>query len=203
MRTYTLKKITGTPDWENIAILPIDTLMWTEATDIRAQAQLCWDDEAIHVRLKADETEIRAEHTGLLASVCEDSCLEFFFGPVDGDSRYFNFEFNPNCALYLGYGRNMDELIRLVVQDQDETFAPRVQRSQTGWEITYRVPFAFIRKFFPEFTPTENLPFRGNCYKCGDLTPKLHFLSWNPIESGRTFHCPQYFGRMIFGGADA
>ena len=42
MKTYTLKKINGTPDWNTIEILPIDTLLWTDPLDISAQAQLCW-----------------------------------------------------------------------------------------------------------------------------------------------------------------
>ena len=99
MRSYVLKKVTPAPDWDTIDALPIDNLQWTNhPVDIRAQGQLCWDEAAIYVRLRAWETEIRAEHSGLLQSVCEDSCLEFFLRPTD-DLRYFNFEFNPNCAL--------------------------------------------------------------------------------------------------------
>ena len=78
MRSYVLKKVTSAPDWDTIDALPIDNLQWTNPpVDIRAQGQLCWDEAAIYVRLRAWETEIRAEHSGLLQSVCEDSCLEF------------------------------------------------------------------------------------------------------------------------------
>ncbi|MBR5570284.1 MAG: hypothetical protein IKW10_05250 [Oscillospiraceae bacterium] len=38
---------------------------------------------------------------------------------------------------------------------------------------------------------------RANCYKCGDLTPKPHYLSWNPVTSPNPdFHRPQDFGLM-------
>jgi len=198
MKTYTLQKISGTPDWNTVPILPIDIPQWTEHTDIRAQAQLCWDDTAIYVRLLARESNIRAEHTGLMASVCEDSCLEFFFCPTD-DSRYFNFEFNPNCALFLGIGTGDADLVRLVVQDQNAIFAPKAQRTNDGWEITYQIPFSFIRRFFPQFQPKPGLALRGNCYKCGDLTAAPHYLAWNPIDTGFTFHCPQYFGKLLLG----
>lgn len=167
--------------------------------DIRAQGQLCWDEAAIYVRLRAWETEIRAEHSGLLQSVCEDSCLEFFLRPTD-DLRYFNFEFNPNCALYLGYGTNVTELTRLIVADEPALFQPKAARLSDGWEITYRVPFAFIRRFFPDFTPCEGLAMYGNCYKCGDLTVRQHYLSWNPMRCDTPqFHRPQDFGRLILG----
>ena len=201
MKTYTMKKVNGIPDWNTIAPLSIDTLLWTQESDIRAQAQLCWSDTAIHVRLMAKESHIRAEYTGLMASVCEDSCLEFFFCPTE-DSRYFNFEFNSNCALFLGIGTGDADLVRLIVQDQNAVFAPNTQRTADGWEITYQIPFTFIRQFFPSFTPRENLQLRGNCYKCGDLTENPHFFAWNPIATGTTFHCPQYFGQLILGGTD-
>lgn len=127
MRSYVLKKVTSAPDWDTIDALPIDNLQWTNPpVDIRAQGQLCWDEAAIYVRLRAWETEIRAEHSGLLQSVCEDSCLEFFLRPTD-DLRYFNFEFNPNCALYLGYGTNVTELTRLIVADEPALFQPKAR----------------------------------------------------------------------------
>ena len=69
MRSYVLKKVTSAPDWDTIDALPIDNLQWTNPpVDIRAQGQLCWDEAAIYVRLRAWETEIRAEHSGLLQS---------------------------------------------------------------------------------------------------------------------------------------
>ena len=171
MRSYVLKKVTSAPDWDTIDALPIDNLQWTNPpVDIRAQGQLCWDEAAIYVRLRAWETEIRAEHSGLLQSVCEDSCLEFFLRPTD-DLRYFNALFQPKAA-----------------------------RLSDGWEITYRVPFAFIRRFFPDFTPCEGLAMYGNCYKCGDLTVQQHYLSWNPMRCDTPqFHRPQDFGRLILG----
>lgn len=200
MRSYVLKKVTKAPDWSEIEALPIDTLHWTQPPlDIRAQAQLCWDEEKIHVRLRAWETEIRAQHRGLLQQVCEDSCLEFFLRPTD-DLRYFNFEFNPNCALYLGFGPNMPELTRLIVQDEDALFHPRAAILPDGWQIEYSVPFSFIQRFFPDFMPKTGLQLYANFYKCGDLTKKPHYLAWNPIRSEEPqFHRPQDFGQLILG----
>ena len=63
MKTYTLKKIAGTPDWKNIEVMPIDNLLWTDPLPITAQAQLCWDEEAIYLRMEAFEENIRKEET--------------------------------------------------------------------------------------------------------------------------------------------
>ena len=40
---------------------------------------------------------------------------------------------------------------------------------------------------------------RANFYKCGDLLPRPHFLSWNAISLPRPdFHCPEFFGTLRF-----
>jgi len=201
MKQYTLKKVSGTPDWSAIEIAPIDTVQWLPDVGITAQAQLCWNDDAILVHLSAKEKEIRAENRGILDEVCEDSCLEFFIRPTE-DLRYFNFEFNPNCALYSGFGSGVHDLTRLLVRDPAATFAPKANRTEDGWEIFYQIPFAFIHQFFPEFKAEVGTKFYGNMYKCGDMTPQCHYLAWNPIQLDfPRFHCPEYFGRLILGDA--
>lgn len=199
MKTYTLKKISGAPDWNTIPELCIDVPYGTPA-DIEAWAKLCWDETGIHVNLRAREEHIRCEETGPLAMICQDSCLEFFIRPTEA-MNYFNFEFNPACGLYLGYGVDMPGLVRLAVQDEQAMFHPQSYRTADGWGITFHVPFTFIQHFIPDFKAYEGLAFYGNCYKCGDFTVQEHYLSWNPIEPGvLCFHCPAFFGRMILGG---
>lgn len=199
MNTYLLPHVEGIPDWNSIAPLPIAHQQWSDPTPIHGEARLCWSEDAIYVRLRAWETEIRAIHRGRPFAVCEDSCLEFFFQPLEGDPRYFNFEFNCNCALFLGFGSGIRDLTRLLVEDEAALFAPEAQRLPDGWEVTYRIPVSFIRRFFPEYTPHREMAFRANCYKCGDCTRQPHYLSWNPMTaSAPDFHRSQDFGRMIF-----
>lgn len=201
MNSYTLKKISGAPDWNTVPALNID-IPYCYETDVQAWAQLCWDDAGIHVHLWAKENNIRCEETDPLAEVCRDSCLEFFFRPTES-MRYFNIEYNPACNLYLGYGSNLNNLIRLILNKHKTSFHPQAYRTEDGWGITYHVPFTFIQQFFPEFTPYEGLQFYGNCYKCGDHTDHPHYLSWNKIDLPKlSFHAPQFFGRMILGGEE-
>ena len=140
MKTYTLKKITGAPDWNAIEVMPIDTLLWCPEVPITASAQLCYDENAIYVRLSAQEPHIRAEERGPLGVPCEDSCLEFFFSP-HSDDTYFNFEANPNGSLYVGYGLpvlstnvyTMAKIIREndfgeVAEENAEDYAAAIQR---------------------------------------------------------------------------
>ena len=96
MKNYTISRCVGAPDWNTIPALAIDHAHLDPDTGIRAFAQIAWDPEALHVRLHAEETQIRAEETGPLGMPCEDSCLEFFFCPMEADLRDLNLEFNPH-----------------------------------------------------------------------------------------------------------
>lgn len=198
MREYTIQRVQENFDWRDIPVLNIDHLMWTEKCDVAAWAQICYDDTALHVHLRAREAHIRAEETSITGAPCEDSCLEFFFCPIPNDDRYFNIEFNPNGCMYLGTGRNVMELIRLLPEDRP--IVPRINRTDDGWEIAYNVPFTFIRRLFPEFKAEAGIAIRANCFKCGDKTVQRHYLAWNrPTSETPAFHRPQDFGRMIFG----
>lgn len=198
LMSYTVSRVEGEPDWEAIPQLDIDHQQWLEPVDIAAHAQLCYSDDAFYVRMWAEEAEIRAEYpaTDLLANTYEDSCLEFFLSPVSGDSRYLNFEFNPNGAVGAQIGTTKTDRTRLV--RTDDPYQASAVRTADGWEISYRVPFDFIRSFYPDFTVESGMELRGNFYKCGNLTVQKHYLSWNPIESDTpNFHMPEYFGVLV------
>ncbi len=200
MRTYTIAKKSAPVSWDSVEILPIDLVQLNSAAPIQAQGQICYDDNALYIRLAAVEEHIRAEVTDPLGEVCEDSCLEFFFSPIWGDTRYFNIEYNPNTCVYLGFGNNVDgniELYRLI--RKKNIFNPVVNRTDDGWNIEYSIPFSFIRQFFPTFDPKPGYKMRANCYKCGDKTVQPHYFAWNPLDADvQTFHTPQCFGTMIF-----
>ena len=198
MRSYTITPVKDMPNWSAIPVLPIDVQLWGTQTDINAQAQLCYDSEALHIKLQAKETHIRAEENGPLGAPCRDSCLEFFFSPMENDSRYFNIEFCPTGCYYLGFGSDRYNLMRLI--PEGKLFDPQIIRTETGWEITYSVPFAFIRHFFPEFKAEAGTVIRANFYKCGDLTAKKHYLCWNPItDPVPNYHLPAYFAPLYIG----
>ena len=200
MKTYTIKKFDPATGWDGIPTLNIDELLWTDKCDISACGQIAYSDEALLVHLWAKEKFIRAEGKELLDAPCKDSCLEFFFCPVEGDRRYLNIEFNPNCCVYLGMGSGVPDLVRFVPETPvKKQFGPRAVRTADGWEIFYSVPFSFIRCFFPAFKAESGRSIRANCFKCGDLTVSPHYLSWNRVDSPTPqFHLSEYFGTMIF-----
>ena len=197
MKEYTVTRCNGQPDWNTVPALQIDTWMRTDPIPVSAQAQVCYDDEALYIRLSAVEEHIRAELTGLLDEICDDSCLEFFFCPMAGDRRYFNIECNLPGCLFLGFGPNVDKLVRLI--PENPAIRPQAQRIPGGWETVYSIPYSFIRMFFPEFAPTSGYETRANFYKCGDKTVQPHYLTWNPVPYQRcAFHNPDAFGLIRF-----
>ena len=198
MRVYGIRKMTDA-GWDAIPVLPIDHTYFDTPEHIRAQAQISYDDEAILVHLSTVERNFRAVEKGPLGSPCEDSCLEFFFCPMEGDRRYFNIEFNPNGCIFLGFGSGIADLVRLVPEEGAEIFSPAITRGEDAWEITYRVPVSFVRRFFPDFSICAGKRMRANCYKCADLSEPAHYMSWSPIVGEPfKFHRPECYGEMIF-----
>lgn len=195
MRTYTIVKKPKTLCWEQIPAAPIDTLLWTEHTDICACARVCYDENALYVRLEAKEKEIRATEEGLLSNPYEDSCLEFFLSPEEG--RYLNIEFNPLGSVYFGIASSIDDLVRLI-PESGHVFCPETGFTEDGWYISYQVPVSMIRWFFPDFQLASGKKLRGNFFKCGDRTAEPHFLAWNPVICEKPdFHRLADFGLLI------
>jgi len=199
MKEYTIVKKTENFDWDKAPKLSIDTPLFPgDEVFIQAFGQICYDDNALYVRLSCDEKEIRAELNGLLDEVCNDSCMEFFFCPMEGDKRYFNIESNLNGAIFLGFGTNVHTLVRLI--PEEPSVNPIAKKTSEGWELCYSVPYEFIRRFFPDFSPRSGKAIRANCFKCGDMTSRPHYYTWNetPPLPMAAFHNPDGFGKMIF-----
>ena len=200
LKSYTVVRVDGAPDWSVIEELDIDDAPWGDSYGIRAHAQLCYDDQALYVRMWATEQDVRATYTqdDPCPKCYEDSCLEFFMQPVSGDARYMNWEFNPNCAVGNEIGVQKTGRVGLVAEP--DTFNAASARTEEGWEITYQIPWDYIHMFYPGFEPTEGLQVRANFYKCGNLTAHKHYLVWNPVDSDTpNFHVPESFGILVFG----
>lgn len=194
--TYTITKVSSGFDWADIPVMPIDKVLWTPDYGIRAQGQICHDDDYLYIHQSAVEKDIRAENTEPLSPVYEDSCMEFFFMP-DGDKNYFNCEINPNGCLNIGYGPEKTDRINIVRSDAADYFDIHTDRTDDGWEVYYRIPLDMIRLFDKDFSFKGKM--RGNMYKCGNKTVNKHYLSWTNIGLDKpNFHCPDYFGTLDF-----
>ncbi len=199
MKNYTVLPVTGTPEWEKIPVMPVDCVLWHEDVGIRMIQQLCYDADNLYVHQRAWEKEIRATHAGYLQQVCEDSCMEFFFAPQEGDERYFNVEINPNGCVHLGFGLGRKNSVQVVPKKMEEQLAVRSERTEGGWELYYQIPLSLVQIFFPGFHWEKGTRIQANAFKCGDCTVHPHFLSWNPVTSETPdFHRHCDFGVLEF-----
>jgi len=198
MRQYTITKVTGKPDWSKIPSLDVDNYQWCEELDIKMKGQICYTEEGLHVHLRAWEKDIRAELHEPMSMVCEDSCMEFFYRPVEDDLRYFNLEINPNGQMYIGFGPNLPELVRLALQEEDSLLQKQWGYTGDGWEVFYTFPVSVIRVFFPGYKLQSGMKLYANVYKCGAETVKPHYISWNFVDLPKpSFHQPTRFGLMV------
>lgn len=190
--TYQVKRVTEI-DWTGIPAVTLEHTGWLEPCPIEAKAQVCCDGENLWVRMEAKEEPIRATLTGKLDAICTDSCLEFFLAPWAEDLRYFNFEFNPLGALYLGFGAERATRVRQIVKDAEKSFSAKPFLTEGGWGIVYRIPLSFLRIYDPDLSFGREM--HCNFYKCGDLTEVPHYLAWAPL----TCETPDYHRRQDFG----
>ncbi len=200
MNEYVITRVDGTPDWSAIPSLAMEYVYKTGTSPVQAWAQIAYDDEQLFVRLWAKEENIRVEEFGPLANTWEDSCLEFFFSPIEGDPRYINLETTFGGAFYLGVGENRHKLLRLLPEGEQIPFVTKPALIDGGWEVSYSLSYQLLRLVFPTFAPKSGDVLRANCYKCGNLTKIPHWLSWAPLDyPPLDFHKPEFFGKMIFG----
>lgn len=198
MKTYqVVRKNPGELNWDSVPALLINEVAWNKPADgIEAKAQLCWDESALYVKLSAKEANITANRTETLDFPNFDSCLEFFFSPVEGDSRYFNIEINPNCLMFQGLGHGVQDLVRFVPLKSN--IHPKAERTGEGWTVTYAVTKEYITEFFPQFTFEKGRVIRANFYKCGDDCIVPHYFSWNPMTiETPNFHWTPDFGVLV------
>ena len=197
MNTYTIKKADERCDWSVAETLSIDNALWVADVGIQSYGQFLWDESGIYVHLWAREKNIRAEGRGPLSMVCEDSCLEFFFQPVEYDARYFSFEINPNGAFLYAFQIDRLNAVRLKLDDYDKSLNAVVEKTEDGWDAKYKIPIKLIQLIFPGYGFKSGMVIRANCFKCGDKTVNPHYYSWNKVEMDYPdFHKHEFFGRM-------
>lgn len=200
MKEYKIKIIDGNPNWNLITELCIDNPYLDTPSSISAKAQICCNSDRFFVHLSTKEENYLREENGPLGLPYLDSCLEFFFSPIEDDNRYFNIEFNSNACVFLGFASKVEDIVRQIPKDGIlDILNPVVNTYNNSWEIFYEIPFEFIRRYFPQFDVFDGKKIRANCFKCSDNSNPPHYLSWNLVKGEPfTFHKTECFGVMIF-----
>ena len=178
-------------------------LNWPEAFPYCPEVSLdIWHSgDALHLHYHVQEQAVRAVCAADRERVWEDSCVEFFFAPRE-DGLYYNLECTCTGKLFLcrGEGRHGRESLpetaySAVLRRPSLGTAPFGLREEpTAWELALDIPASTFG-----LDTFCGLQARGNFYKCGDLLPVPHYLSWAPIDTPKPdFHRPEYFDKLIF-----
>ncbi|NEU07026.1 hypothetical protein GZH53_01765 [Flavihumibacter sp. R14] len=158
---------------------------------------------SIFLKFFVTEKNVQALNLATNGPVCNDSCVEFFIS-WGKDQSYYNLEFNCSGTCHFGYGpdRNHRKLIKkeLIDRVRYQTVFKTISQTQqylVNWELTVAIPLEVFS--YHDLKSISGQTCRVNFYKCGDLLPEPHYLSWTNMESAQPdFHQPQFFGSACF-----
>lgn len=140
---------------------------------------------------------LRAVNSENNSHVHQDSCVEFFVQPGEGQP-YRNFEFN--CIGTIHAARRQDRHSGQLMTDEELDRVKRLPSCGTRpfneieglftWNLTVAIPLDLVGVEY-KGKPIE---LKGNFYKCADLTADPHFLTWAPVNTPEPdFHRPEFF----------
>jgi len=175
----------------------------------RVAAKLAYDRRALYVIFRVRDRYVRATARRRQDSVCQDSCVEFFFVPGrDLENGYFNLEVNAGGVLLFHFQRQPRHnpvpigppLLRrvAVAHSLPRRVEPEIRRAVT-WTVEYRLPWAGLEAYRPVALPAPGTVWRANFYKCADATSHPHWLTWACVNRPQPdFHVPEDFGELRF-----
>ncbi len=164
----------------------------------QVQFAISYNSDCIFLKYYVEEKSIRAVNSAVNSPVWEDSCVEFFLS-FNGE-EYYNLEFNCLGTALVGFGSGKENRV-LLSPANIETIKTRstILRKDTYnyWELTLVIPLKlFVHN---PLTQLQGTACKANFYKCGDLLPEPHFVTWSNINYGQpNFHLPEFFGLLIF-----
>lgn len=192
-------------DAAGVGFAPVshDNWHWSDRNPVvKVRAAHASDSMVLHFHVS--DNELRAVETADDGRVWEDSCVEFFVSP-EGNDFYYNFECNCIGTLLLHGGpaggdrpsapSEVYGSVRRWSSLGTGAFEAHVEFRE--WDLVEMIPASAL--FRHDIKSFDGLSMKGNFYKCGDLLPHPHFLSWAPIELPKPmFHCPQFFDVIEF-----
>ena len=112
--------------------------------------------------------------------------------------HHINWEFNSGGVLFISIGTDRYDRKNLEIDSYSDLFRVETRVRKDGWEISYKIPYEFLRKYFPCFKIREGDKMRGNFYKCADKAKSPHYGCWADIDLPEPdFHCPKFFGDLV------
>ncbi len=173
--------------------------LWgSDAYEHAVFVQLTYDADGFIVKFTVDgESDPLREKKSHLAYVHEDSCVEFFVNFTPEDSKhYINFEVNANGCMNVAFRTHRRDASPLEIYEI-ENLGITPELFDDHWNVTYKITFDFIKKYYPTFDIDTCEYIIGNFYKCGDLTEMPHYISYFKVGTEKPdYHRPEFFGKI-------
>ena len=190
-RTYSFE---NEPLWDEIPEGRLEFSNWDSKIHYDTRFKMCFiKDKGIILRMRTDETDIRAVNSDRDENIWEDSCMEFFICPFAHRKEYLNFEMNPNGAWLCQFGSGKyDRVFLKTLTDCEIEISAEV--CSNGWSLEAFIPCELISEAYGEEFTADKANLKGNFYKCGDLTEKPHYDSFCKMSTlPPGFHNPDCF----------
>ena len=207
-----LKGLWDEAPWRSANVLSIANFMpQSKSRHPRVEAKAVYQDDGLFVFFRVFDKYVRCVQTEYQASVCGDSCVEFFVAPKP-DRGYLNFEINCGGTMLLYHCQAKrvpgEKLIHdpvpwelgrqvAIYHSLPKVVDPEIE-ADTEWRIEYFIPFKIFDKYFGPLGPIAGQVWRANFYKCADRTSHPHWITWAPLAAVLDFHLPQYFAPIRF-----
>ena len=194
-------------DAENLAIANV--MSRSSAHHPIVNARLLYDDMGIYLRFEVQDRYVRAVQTQYQASVCGDSCVEFFVQPKNRKD-YYNFEMNAIGTLLLYNVVDPTRGTEKAFADYSAVPAEKIQgmsiasslqgvidpeiTAPVDWSIAAFIPFSI---FDLDSKVVSGDVWRANLYKCADKTSHPHWITAFPLTQ-LNYHLPECFQELVF-----
>lgn len=184
--------------WHDVPEEKLSYFLWGSAAEYNVFFKMCFlKNKGIALRMRCDETELRAEGKVRDDRVWEDSCMEMFLCPFEDREEYVNFEINCKGVYLSQYGETRQD--RVFIKELTDIEADvETKITDDGWSLEAFVPCELISSVYDREFKADKCTIKGNFTKCGDLTAYPHYISYSKLaglDSG--FHNPQYFSKII------
>ena len=191
--------------FSTVGATPVACCNWPQSYPYTpaVEARIFHNGANLYIKFKVTEKDIQATVAEDQGKTWTDPCVEFFVSP-EGNMDYYNFECTCTGKLLLAWHpadapkepapKSVIDSVQRFPSLGTECFPLR--EGEHSWEVIEIIPASAL--FRSGIENWEGKRMKVNLYKCGDLLPTPHFISWAPIEWPEpSFHRPQFFGEFI------
>ena len=197
MKLYNTYTFDNEINWQEVPEEKLSYFLWDSAKEYNVFFMMCFlKGKGIALRMRCDETQLRAVGKVRDDRVWEDSCMEMFICPFEHREEYVNFEINCEGVYLSQFGTDREN--RVFIKELTDIEADiKTEITSDGWSLDAFVPCRLISEVYGEEFTADKCSIKGNFTKCGDLTKYPHYGSFAELTTlDYGFHNPANFAKI-------